>query len=128
VEKIAVTVVLAVNTVVHVPVPLQPPPLQPEKTEPVFGTALRKTVRFWMTTPEQVVPQLIPPGDDVTVPPPVPVLTIVTTQCSSVNDAPMMTSEVIVLVHVPVPLQPPPLQPPKAEVFAGVAVIVTVVP
>jgi hypothetical protein len=72
--KLAVTVVAAVIVTVHVPVPLHPPPLQPLKTEPVAGVAVSVTGVPWLTDCAQVAPQLIPVGDDVTVPAPVPLL------------------------------------------------------
>ena len=43
-SKVAVTVVAAVRVTVHEPVPVQPPPLQPVKPEPVAGLAVRITV------------------------------------------------------------------------------------
>jgi len=42
--KVAVTAVLAFSVTVHVPVPLQPPPLQPAKTDPLTGAAVSVTV------------------------------------------------------------------------------------
>ena len=38
--NVAVTVVAAFNVTVHVPVPEQPPPLQPVNVEPVAGAAV----------------------------------------------------------------------------------------
>ena len=42
-EKVAVTEVLALMVPVQVPVPEQPPPLQPAKTEPLAGVAVSVT-------------------------------------------------------------------------------------
>src|SRR5207245_1168124 len=75
--NIAVTVVLAVTVTLHVPVPLQPPPLQPVKFEFAAGVAVRMTVVPALTVSVQVVPQLIPPSLLVTVPPPFPALAAV---------------------------------------------------
>src|SRR5438552_4135686 len=41
--KVAVTVVAAVRVTLHTPVPVQPPPLQPVKTEPLAGVAVSVT-------------------------------------------------------------------------------------
>jgi hypothetical protein len=41
--KLAVTVVVVVGVTVQVPVPEQPPPLQPAKVEPVAGVAVKVT-------------------------------------------------------------------------------------
>jgi len=41
--KVAVTVVAAFMVTVQLPVPEQPPPLQPEKVEPPAGLAVRVT-------------------------------------------------------------------------------------
>ena len=41
--KVAVTVVSALTVTVQFPVPLQPPPLQPEKTEPLAALAVKVT-------------------------------------------------------------------------------------
>src|SRR5438132_13901779 len=70
--KRANTVVLAVRVMVHVPVPVQPPPVHPSKVEPLAGVAVRVTCVPLSKEAEQVAPQLIPAGLEVTVPLPVP--------------------------------------------------------
>ena len=42
--NVAVTVVSALRVTMQVPVPEQPPPLQPVKVEPAAGVAVRVTV------------------------------------------------------------------------------------
>jgi len=42
-SKVAVTVVAAVRVTVQAPVPVQPPPLQPVKTEPLAGVGVSVT-------------------------------------------------------------------------------------
>jgi hypothetical protein len=69
--KEAVTVTFAVTLTVHVPVPEHPPPLHPEKVEPVEGVAVRvMEVPEDMEDWEQVEPQEMEPPE--TVPEPVP--------------------------------------------------------
>ena len=51
---------------------VQPVPLQPEKVEPEAAVAVRVTTVPLLKIPEQVVPQLMPAGELVTVPLPVP--------------------------------------------------------
>jgi len=126
--NVAVTVVSAVTETEQVPVPVQPPPLQPVNTEPAAGVAVSVNVEPLRATCEQVEPQLMDPGDDVTVPAPVPALATASVHEGRWKLAPTIVSAVIVTVHVPVPLQPPPFQPPKIELVAGVAVSVTTVP
>src|SRR5438552_10027421 len=70
--KVAVTVVAAESVTTHVPVPLQPPPLQPVKVEPAAGVAVSVTAVPLAKLAEQVAPQVIPAGELVTVPLPVP--------------------------------------------------------
>jgi len=70
--NVAVTVVFAFSCVVQGPVPEQPPPLHPPKTDPEAGVAVNVTVVPVEKDLEQVVPQLIPVGLLVTVPEPVP--------------------------------------------------------
>ena len=70
--KVAVTVVFPVSLRVQEPVPVQPPPLHPPKTDPEVGTAVSVTVLFLENDAEQFVPQLMPLGLLVTVPLPVP--------------------------------------------------------
>jgi len=83
--KFAVTVVLAVRVTVQLPVPEQPPPLQPMKLDPVSGVAVSVTGGSLLKVAEQVAPQLIPPGLEVTVPLPVPVLpTVRVNRCTNV--------------------------------------------
>ncbi len=56
------------------PVPVQPPPLQPVKVEPAAGVAVSVTTVPVGNAVEQVAPQVMPAGALVTVPLPVPAL------------------------------------------------------
>jgi hypothetical protein len=71
--KLAVTDVAAVIVNVQLPVPSQTSPPQPANTEPALGTAVNVIWPFPANTAEQVVGQLIPAGELVTVPAPVTV-------------------------------------------------------
>jgi hypothetical protein len=53
----------------HVPVPVQPSPVQPSNTEPDAAVGVSVTDVPWTNEPEHAVPQSIPAGDDVTLPP-----------------------------------------------------------
>ena len=57
--------------------PVHPPPDQLVKTEPEVAVAVRVTGVPALYKAEQVAPQSIPAGEDVTVPVPVPVLLMV---------------------------------------------------
>ena len=72
--KVALTVMLLPIGTLHEPVPVQPPPLQPAKTDPEDARAVSVTVVPRENDREQVVPQLMPLGLLVTVPLPVPFL------------------------------------------------------
>jgi hypothetical protein len=77
--NVATTEVLLDMVVTHVPVPEHPPPDQLANVEPPAATAVRVTdVPEFKAVELQVAPQLIPPTDDVTVPPPLPDLETVT--------------------------------------------------
>jgi hypothetical protein len=67
-----VTDAAAFITTVHVPVPEHPPPDQPLNIEPDAGDAVNVTAVPLANSAEQVEPQLIPEGLEVTVPLPVP--------------------------------------------------------
>ncbi|CAH1387829.1 hypothetical protein NTGM5_70119 [Candidatus Nitrotoga sp. M5] len=76
VEKIAVTfrgAFIATEQVSLVPLHA---PLQPEKIEPEAGVAVSVTLAPWVKGALQLVPQLIPSGDDITVP--LPLLNLLT--------------------------------------------------
>src|SRR5947199_7725114 len=70
--NVAVTVVAALRVTVQAPVPEQPPPLQPPKVEPAAGAAVSVTAVPLVKLAAQVAPQVIPPGELLTVPFPVP--------------------------------------------------------
>jgi hypothetical protein len=72
--KVAVAEVAALMVTVQVPVPVQPPPLQPVKVEPAAGVAVSVTAVPLGNEPEHVVPHEIPAGELVTVPVPAPAL------------------------------------------------------
>ena len=75
--KVAVTASAALIVTEHVPVPVQPSPLQPANVDPVAGAAVSTTTCPLVKLAEHVVPQLIPAGLLVTVPVPVPSLVTV---------------------------------------------------
>src|SRR3989442_3828485 len=126
--KVAVTVVAAETVTTQVPVPVQPPPLQPLKADPAAGAAVSVTAVPLVKLAEQVAPQGMPAGELVTVPLPVPALLTVSAKAGRVKGAVTVVAAETVTTQVPVPLQPPPLQPVKVEPPAGVAVSVTAVP
>jgi hypothetical protein len=123
--NVAVTALLALIVRVQVPVPVQSP-LQPVNVEPVAGVAVSVTLVPSSYPFEHVAPQLIVPGELVTVPDPVPAFVTVRVRWIT-NVAVAALFALIVSVHVPVPLQSP-LQPLNLEPEAGVAVSVTLVP
>jgi hypothetical protein len=79
--KVAVIVVFAFSDNEHVPVPAQPPPDHPVSVEPAAGEAVRVTAVPCVYAPEQVVPQLIPDGELVIVPEPLPASLMVRVYC-----------------------------------------------
>src|SRR5438093_11114879 len=70
--KLAVTAVAAETVTVQDPVPVQPPPLQPMKTELAPGVAVSTTTVPLAKLAVQAAPQLMSPGVPVTVPVPAP--------------------------------------------------------
>src|SRR2546428_11284781 len=108
--------------------PGRPPPLQPVKVEPAAGVAVSVTAVPLVKLAEQVAPQLMPAGELVTVPLPVPAGVTVRVKVCSVKVAVTVVAAESVTTQVPVPEQPPPVQPVKVEPAAGVAVSVTAVP
>jgi len=126
--NVAVTVVAALTVTVQVPVPEQPPPLQPLKMEPAAGAAVSVTEVPVANAAEQVAPQETPAGALVTVPLPAPALLTVSVKDCKAKVAVTEVAALIVTVQVPLPEQPPPLQPLKVEPAAGAAVKVTAVP
>jgi hypothetical protein len=127
VTNAALTAESAFIVTVHGPVPEQPPPDQPAKREPAADTAVSVTPVPLSNFAEQVVPQLIPGGDENTVPAPDPVLATLN-PCCAAKLAVTAWSACIATVQAFVPEQPAPDQPAKREPAAGVAVSVTEVP
>jgi len=70
--KVAVTVVAAIRFTVQAPVPVQPPPDQPPNVEPEVAVAVSVTAVPLAKLALQVDPQVMPAGELVTVPVPVP--------------------------------------------------------
>src|SRR4029453_3900304 len=116
----------ALSVTLQVPVPEQPPPLQPMKVEPAAGAAVKVTVVPLVNAAAHVVPQEMPAGGLLTVP--APVLLTVSVEVCTAKVAVTVVAALSVTVQVPVPEHPPPLQPVKVEPAAGVAVKVTAVP
>src|SRR5437773_1471383 len=126
--NVAVTEVAAFTVTMQVPVPEQPPPLQPEKVEPAVGVAVKVTAVPVANGAEHVAPQAMPAGLLFTVPAPAPALVSVRVKDCTANVAVTEVAAFSVTMQVPVPEQPPPLQPEKVEPAVGVAVKVTAVP
>src|SRR5687767_1574623 len=70
----------------------------------------------------------MPPGEEVTVPVPLPAFSAVTTYCLRAKVAVTSVAPVSITVQSPVPAQPPPDQPTKYESLALAAVRVMVEP
>ncbi|MBI1766860.1 MAG: hypothetical protein HYR67_00620 [Bacteroidetes bacterium] len=127
------TVVLAAKLTTQVPVPGQPPPLQPVKIEPVAGFAVNVTAVPLGKEVAQMTGQLIPAGLEMTVPLPVPPGIIVRLKFPAIglelNTSVTAVSLVTILEQV-LPTEPKhtPPHPAKEEPAAGVAVKVTDVP
>src|SRR5207244_4111949 len=123
-----VTVVAAESVSTQAPVPEHPPPLQPLKVEPAAGVAVSVTAVPLAKLAVHVAPQVIPTGELVTVPLPVPALLTVSAKLGRPKVAVTVVAAETVTVQAPVPEQPPPLQPVKVEPAAALAVSVTPVP
>jgi hypothetical protein len=79
--KVAVTVVFAFSVSEHVvPVPEHPPD-HPVNVEPAAGEPVRVTTVPWLYVAVQLVPQLIPEGELVNVPKPLPTTLVVRVYC-----------------------------------------------
>src|SRR4029079_19613034 len=127
--KPAVTVESALRVTTHVPVPEHPPPLQPVNVEQDESAAGRVTLFPVGTAAAHVAPQLIPLGDDDTVPEPLPLFETVNVDVGiGGNPASTVESDDRLTTHVPVPEHPPPLQPVNVEPDDAVAVSVTLFP
>src|SRR3954454_852632 len=85
--NVAVTVVAAVSVVVHVLVPVQPPPDQLVNVEPVAGVAVSVTDWLKLNSAAQVPPQPNPGESDVSPPLPLPALATISLIRCSVNFA-----------------------------------------
>jgi hypothetical protein len=126
--KLAVTVVAALIVTTQVPVPEQPPPLQPLKVDPAAATAVNVTWVPKLNEVEHAAPQLMPAGELLTVPVPLPDPFTVRAKDWTTKPAVTVVAAFMVTTHVPVPVHPPPVQPVKVDPAAGVAVSVTGVP
>src|SRR3989454_6605042 len=96
--------------------------------DPAAGVAVSVTGVRLGKLAEQVAPQLMPAGELVTVPLPVPALLTVSAKVGRAKVAVTVVAALRVTVQAPVPEQPPPAQPVKVEPAAAVAVSVTAVP
>ena len=106
----APTALSPVSVTVQLPVPLHPPPLQPANTCPVPALALKVTALPWPKLALQTAPQLMPAGDELTLPR--PCLTTLKVRGNASKVAVTATAWLIVTLQLVLPLQAP-LQPPK---------------
>ena len=105
------------------PFPAQPPPVQPENPTPVAVSVIEVSL---LKDAEQVVPQAMPAGLEVTVPFPARI----TDNVGRLNIPVTFELALIVKFHVcavPAAAQAP-LHPPKSDVASGVARRVRAVP
>jgi hypothetical protein len=127
-EKVAVTGTAEVPMVkLQVPVPEQPAPLQPANTDPPVGVAVRVIRVLVLKLAEQVAPQLIPAGELLTDPDPVPARVTFTGKAVGIKFASTVWSEFRVTEQVAVPEQAPP-QPLNTDPAFAVGVRVTTEP
>ena len=129
-ENVAVTLMADVPTgieqVVLVP---EHAPVHPPNTEPgATGVAVRTTVLPLLKLAEQVAPHVMPAGELLTDPEPVPASVTVIGNVAVLKFALTDAAPDIVTVQVPVPEHPPPVQPVNTDApDVGLAVSVTLV-
>lgn len=126
VPNVAVTVVPVDSVNVHVRLVVHVPALlQPVKLEPDAGAAVSVTLPFGMLA-VHVGPQLMPAGEEVTVPVPAPALLTVSDEVGTgLNAASTVVSALSVNVHVTAEPHPAPVHPANTEPAAAAAVSVT---
>ena len=127
--NVAVTARACVIDTVQAPVP-EHAPLHPAKLAPLPAAAVSVTEVPLAKLALQVLPQLMAPVFDVTVPVPLPAFVTLSVKfvVELLNAAVTLRAAVIDTVHeVAVPLHAP-LQPPNVDPLAAVAVRVTEVP
>lgn len=125
-ENNAVTVRLTlIDTTQVVALPVQAP-VQPAKIEPAAGDAVNVTLLPSTYDSEQSAPQLMPTGDEVTVPEPAPERLTVSVRAGSLSNlAVTARASETTVVQVSSVLVHTPVQPANKESAAGVAVNVT---
>lgn len=124
-EKVALTDRDWLSVTVQVVAKPVQAPSQPRNVEPAADAAVSVTAVFAVNVALQVVPQLIPVGELVTVPAPDPALATLSVFSGSAKSAVTFCAWFIVSVQVAVvPVQAPD-QPVKVEPAAGDAVKVT---
>ena len=124
--NVAVTDWAEVIETTQEPVPVHAP-LQPANVEPAAAVAVSVTEVPLLKVAEQVAPQLMPAGELVTLPLPVPAFASVNEKVCSVKVAVTDCAALIEAAQEPVPVHAP-LQPVKSDPADGVAVSVTEVP
>jgi hypothetical protein len=125
--NVAVTLWAAFMVTAQEPLP-EHAPLQPEKNDPAAAVGLSVTTVPPAKLALQLPGQLMPAGELVTVPEPVPASATESVCACSVNVAVTAMAAVMETVQAPVPEQPPPLQPAKVDPTDGPAVRVTEIP
>jgi hypothetical protein len=126
--KVAVTVLVPLMVTLQVLPELESHPLQLVNVELPSGVAVNVTAVPLLYVAEHVGPQLMPAGELVTVPPPVPVLLTFKVCWTAVKVAVTDFAAVIVTLQVFPDDESQPLQPLKVEPEFAVAVSVTAVP
>src|SRR5258705_3804322 len=117
---LAVTDCAPLIVTVQVPVPEQPPPLQPVKVDPAAGVAVSVTTVPVVKAIEQVGSQAIPAGALVTAPLPVPALVTESAKDDCMKVAVAEGAARILAGQVAGAVPPPPPQPAQAEPAARV--------
>ena len=114
-SNVAVTECAASIVTMQVPVPVQPDPVQPVKSEPTSAVAVSVTTAPSPKALEHVAPQSIPAGLEVTEPVPVPVFDTSKMFCRGRTWPSPSARPSIVTTQVPVPEQPAPDHPVNTE-------------
>jgi hypothetical protein len=126
--KVAVTVLSATMLMLQVAPDGESQPDQAPKAEPDVAIAVRATEAPEAYEALQEAPQLMPGGDDVTVPVPLPLFNTVRVWFDALNVAVTVLSDVMLIVHVDADGESQPDQFTNVEPAAAAAVRATDVP